>query len=175
MKTVFKILLILLAVAIFLFALFFFWIQTHTNYGAGGKGTGMKKEGLVFWNYRVSGGMAGGCTEISAEYTEKNGKVLLTEYRKPHNGAKGKTRTRRADASLLDEIEKTVTESGMRSWQELGPSEIQVLDADTARVTIGYSDGSRFTFSDTQDLPDGWRKEVDRINSIILQKITGAG
>ena len=169
MRLFLKVLIWLLAVAAALFALLLVWIMTHTNDSAApGEGSG-----LYSWSYTVSGGMDGGTLEISAEYSEKTGRTVVTRAEKKTHSSVQRTRRRRADASLLDEIGEIVSEYGMREWDGLAMSGLQVPDAAAVRVTLRYGEGSRYSFSSSQELPEGWAEGVEKINSIILSALDG--
>ena len=168
MRLFFRIMIWILIIAAVLFLLLMFWIETHTSYGAGSSREGNE---LVSWTYSLSGSDTGGSYLLSAEYDGKSGKAKLREEKKATFDSRGKVRTRKTDGALLDSIAGTVERLSMTGWQELELSEIIALDAATARVTFSYADGRNYSFTDRQDLPDGWREGVDSINSLILEAL----
>ena len=132
-----------------------------------------KREGgaVTEWRYRVFGNDRGGSYSLSAEYDEKSGKVLILEERKETFRSRARRRRKRAGTAVLGRVDERISACGMKQWQGLGPSGLTAPDAATSSVTVVFADGTACAFNCWQSLPDGWRNEVDGVNSLLLEAL----
>lgn len=166
MKSSVKIILIVIAVII---ALAVIAVLLLRQYGKNNilDGPGMVNE-TVLTSVRIysGGGMDGGHHEVRLSITDdETGAVAFTEDREYWN-AETEKHQRTVDISAISDVDMIIRENSMMNWEDCPKSELLALDAPTTSVTITFSNAS-FSFSSSQELPDGGWEKVRELESMI--------
>lgn len=166
MKSSVKIILIVL-IAVLLLAAAAFLLLRHYSKNNIMDGDGMINEAYLT-GFRISkgGGMDGGHHETEIRLTEDGASAQISVEDQEYWNAEAQKRTATVDASVLEQIDAIIRESKMAAWESCPASDMIALDAATTSVTISYAAGS-FSFSSSQELPDGAWAKVREIESLL--------
>lgn len=125
------------------------------------------KEPLNSFTYSSGGGMLGGHKSLDVKKVDASSAIVI-DYDAEWHHAIPKVSEYKVSSKVLADIQKIFNAKEMAKWQNLPPSEIQILDGDTSSYYFNFGK-RRVRFSDTQSLPNKWWESAKEIDSIIYK------
>lgn len=116
--------------------------------------TGTLTSGILSVTYSSAGGMEGGHYYASVTYDPEKQRAWVEIREQKAHYEKEHTVKREVGEDCIRAIEAILAKENIAAWKDLPPAKVFALDADTASVFVDYEDGSRISFSETQELPE---------------------
>ena len=120
--------------------------------------------------YRLFNGESGEQFDLEVSiYPHEDGspETVVNYYYVPYLNEKATEKTIRFSSFIISNIEEIIERNKMREWTDLPEAEFFALDGPNIWFEYDYSDGTEYSFSNTDEVPD-WGV-VDQIVDYILQ------